>query len=293
MKTVNKLYLSFTKHFNNKEISVTVRLSDDCKNGFNEFSICGDVYLIHKDGRKEWFQGGCIHDLILKHFKGLKPFVDLHLSDVNGTPMYAVENGIYYIQENRKDALMSCLRICEAEADYLFDFTDPEDKGHFKYLLNTLRLPQRWKEEASNAIKILEEKNNVKFEDNSTKLRDVKMSDEEMAHFKRLEDVGYYSLSSIQQRIKEREDAKKAAQRQELIDGYNKDVEKFKRILMVKLYVLDQGLLDNFIYYDHTNKGVFNWKDYGKKVTQKEFAEFMRKVDYSQLPEGINFEMKQ
>ena len=118
------------------------------------------------------------------------------------------------------------------------------------------------------------------------------MSDEEMAHLKRLEDVGYYSLSSIQQRIKEREDAKKAAKRQELIDRYNNNVEKFKRSLMVELYVLDQGLLGNFIYYDHTNKGVFNWKDYGYRVTQEEFTEFMRKLDYSQLPEGISFEMK-
>ena len=292
MNTVNNLYIRFTKRVGDEEIDAIVKVQDDCRNGFNEFTVDGDVYKIHDDGRKSWFKGGCVHDVIVEHFPELKPFVDLHLSDVNGTPMYPVENGAYYVKENRKEALKNNLRLTWAEVDYIFEHTDPEDKEHFKYLLNKLGLPQRWKKEALEAIAMLEEMRNVKFEDNSTKLRDINMSEEEMAHFKKLEDEGYYSPSSIKQRIKEREDAKKAAKRQELIDSYNNEVEKFRRCLMVKLYVFEHGLLDNFIYYDHTNKGVFNWKDYGHRVTQEEFTEFMRKLDYSQLPEGISFEMK-
>ena len=53
--------------------------------------------------------------------------------------------------------------------------------------------------------------------------------------------------------------------------------------------------LDNFIYYDHRNTGVFNWRDYASKndiVTQEQFDRFLKKVDYSKLPAGIEFQLK-
>lgn len=36
----------------------------------------------------------------------------------------------------------------------------------------------------------------------------------------------------------------------------------------------------------------FNWRDYGEKITQEEFDDFVNNVDRSQLPEGIKFELK-
>lgn len=49
---------------------------------------------------------------------------------------------------------------------------------------------------------------------------------------------------------------------------------------------------DNVIYYSHTNTLSFNWNGYGEKITQEEFDDFVNKVDRSQLPEGIKFELK-
>lgn len=49
---------------------------------------------------------------------------------------------------------------------------------------------------------------------------------------------------------------------------------------------------DNAIYYPHLNTLSFNWNSYGKKITQEEFDDFVNKVDRSQLPEGIKFELK-
>lgn len=48
----------------------------------------------------------------------------------------------------------------------------------------------------------------------------------------------------------------------------------------------------NVIYYPHTNTLSFNWNDYGGKITQEEFDDFVNNVDRSQLPEGIKFELK-
>lgn len=59
------------------------------------------------------------------------------------------------------------------------------------------------------------------------------------------------------------------------------------------LCVFDYGLsTDNVIYYSHTNTLSFNWNGYGEKITQEEFDDFVNKVDRSQLPEGIKFELK-
>lgn len=71
---------------------------------------------------------------------------------------------------------------------------------------------------------------------------------------------------------------------------YIKEALAEKKIM---LCVFDYGLsTDNVIYYSHTNTLSFNWNGYGEKITQEEFDDFVNKVDRSQLPEGIKFELK-
>lgn len=41
--------------------------------------------------------GGAGHDVILKHFPGFADLAALHLSDIDGAPMYALENGFYHL----------------------------------------------------------------------------------------------------------------------------------------------------------------------------------------------------
>ena len=70
----------------------------------------------------------------------------------------------------------------------------------------------------------------------------------------------------------------------ELIAERDKEIAKANREYEVKKAVLDGGLsLDNFIYYTHTNEGCFNWRNYGEKVTEQQFADFVRNSTLSDI----------
>lgn len=94
------------------------------------------------------------YELILKRFPQFKMFVDLHLSNHYGAPMYPVENGFYHITNSSKETAINYLRITETEYNLLYQ---AEDKQYFKYLLYTLGIVERWKRESNEALKKLEE----------------------------------------------------------------------------------------------------------------------------------------
>jgi hypothetical protein len=64
------------------------------------FSITADFYENRVGGNaspRRWNMGGCLHDEIIAAAPELKPLVDLHLSDLEGVPMHAFENGFYWL----------------------------------------------------------------------------------------------------------------------------------------------------------------------------------------------------
>lgn len=120
---------------------------------------------------------GCLHDEILEVMPELKPFVDLHLSDLNGIPMHAVENGFYWLckaagipqkhspeQDSKTCLKYLCkhLRIAENQYDdirakiwvsYAIGRTK-EAKQRFSEIVDSMKL--RWRKEAAAAIQLLE-----------------------------------------------------------------------------------------------------------------------------------------
>lgn len=143
--TVSKRYIQAGTTF---EINVKILLADDCKNNICDWSITADIYEQRKNGRFVWCAGGCCHEEILKRFPQFKMFVDLHLSNHYGAPMYPVENGFYHITNSSKETAINYLRITETEYNLLYQ---AEDKQYFKYLLYTLGIVERWKYEKKRA----------------------------------------------------------------------------------------------------------------------------------------------
>ena len=77
------------------------------------FSITGEVYSFGKKGRPRLLSCGCVHDYIQALTNKYDDIIALHLSNKSGIPMYAVENGFYWLEQKNWGALARHLRMDE------------------------------------------------------------------------------------------------------------------------------------------------------------------------------------
>lgn len=297
MKT-NKLSYTASKNYVengvSRRIDVKIQLADECKNGVCSWSITADIYEKRRNGRIVNVGGGCCHDKILKHFPKFKMFVNLHLSDCYGAPLYAVENGFFHIKNSNKEIAINYLRITEEEYNALHN---AEDKAYFKYLLYTLGIVARWNDESKSAIKELEALTGNEwvnpYEYDRERKHIESFTDEEAAEMNERIDSGYYTPEAMKERKEEAKRRAYEAKRAEIIADCKKKVSKLEEEKTVKLYILDSGLpVDNVIYYESRKEAVFNWLDYKDKISQEDFIDFSNSVDFSKLPEGVTFKIK-
>lgn len=276
------------------KMNVYISLNDDCKNGICNWSITADIYEKRRNGRFVWCTSGCCYDEILKYFPEFKTFTNLHLCNHYGQPMYSVENGFYYLKNSDKEKTINYLRITETEYNTLHNST--EGKLYFIYLLYTLGIVDRWKQESLKAIKQLESltgntwKNPYKPENECFVLR---FTNEERTLIENRIKEGYYTSEAIQARKDQKKREEYEKKRSEIIAACEKSIQEAKNKKLVMLAVLDAGIsLKNAIYYNHSNELAFNWNDYEEKVTQEQFDEFIKTVDKTKLPENITFKLK-
>ena len=101
--------------------------------------------------------GGASHNLIADLHPELKPWIALHLSDTEGVPLHAVENGWYWAGGTEwvtgdAQILAKHLRITKGQASKII--RDRDDglftKTDFEALVEGLK--PRWKAEAGNLL---------------------------------------------------------------------------------------------------------------------------------------------
>ena len=170
-----------------------------------------------------------------------------------------------------------------------------------------LGIVERWQEESRKAVQTLEELTGdvwVNPYKESEERHRLVLSDEEREEIEGKILSRYYTESAIQ----ERQEAKRIAEiekrkneviktfekrKNEVIKTFEKRINKATKEKDVKLAILGAGLLsDNYIYYVEGNNVVFNYYSYHDKVTEEEYNNMLKNIDYSLLPEGIKFEFK-
>lgn len=80
------------------KLTATVRYDDNCGNGHNSFAITGAQYRKRKNGTWEEDSFGCIHEIIVKYFPELEPYIKWHLCGSDG-PMHYVANTLYHASD--------------------------------------------------------------------------------------------------------------------------------------------------------------------------------------------------
>lgn len=296
MKTNRLFYTASKRYFQagtTFKIDVKILLGDDCKNNICNWSITADIYEKRRNGEYIYYAGGCCNEEILKHFPQFKIFVDLHLCDHYGAPMCPVENGLYHITKSSKETAINYLRITETEYNSLYQ---TEDKQYFKYLLYSLGIVERWKRESNEALKKMEQLTGQTWENPYKPENErftLELTDEERTTITNRINEGYYRPEAIQARKDEEKRKAYEKKRCEIINDCEKKQQEAEYEKQAMLVVLDAGLsVNNVIYYHHRNELVFNWKDFGEKVTEEDFNRFISGVNRSLLPAGITFKMK-
>jgi len=156
-----------TKDKNGNTMFINIEL---CRTNHVYWSITADVY--EKGKRiinKNLIHCGCVHDEILKAKPEFKIFVNLHLSDDNGIPMNAIENGFYFYEimygiakyhipevgdyEKYRNVLMNHLRISESSVDKLIRSMEGKTEREAKVIFSSYcgSLLDIWKMQSEEA----------------------------------------------------------------------------------------------------------------------------------------------
>lgn len=270
----------------NQMLYVKIRLDDERNNGHQDFAITGDVYNHLTSKSDRYFnRGGCIHEVIEEHFPEFKIFINLHLCDYLGAPMYPEANGFYHLTHGFNNIKKSFIedfceyyRITEKQYYYL---KDAENQKDYAIRLVKLNVPQQWKAEADQAIKYLESLTGEKFIDTSTKKHFNEPTEEEIENFSLLVKSGYYSeeAKGKRQELKKEEEYNKL--KNEILQDFQKTTDRAVKEKDVKLQLLEHGgkkALKNIIFYNHSNKIKFNWLDYEKKLTDEEIEHIKKNI---------------
>jgi len=274
---------------------IKIRLNDECKNGHQDFSITGDIYEKGKPKSDRYhIAGGCIHDEILKTNPELKIFVNLHLCDYAGIPMYAVENGFYHLRNGFNNTPIDSPKFKAEFCDYYrvsatqFDtLNTAANQLQYALSLDKLGILTQWNDEAKKAIAILEEMTGNTFVVDSLRTQYHAPTTEQLEEEEQKQISGYYTPEAEQQR----EEAKRQSILDKLAAERDKEINKATEEFEVKKQVLLIGgevALKNCIYYTHSKQLAFNWKGYDR-ISKELIDKITAQIN---LPEGVTIKDK-
>jgi hypothetical protein len=157
---------------------INITLGDECNKGYEGFSITATIRKKSKTSRRyEVITGGCCHKQILEVAPELQLFVDLHLCDFRGYPMYYIDNSYYYLKYEPKNEVEKKLKLKEGEYDLLSIADNIYEFEHI--LINKLANNLVWEDLGRRGVKLLESLTGNTFVSKATKLTHYRKGDDE------------------------------------------------------------------------------------------------------------------
>lgn len=248
---------------------VELRLDDECKNGIADFSATYIEYDNH-----ERIAGGCLSmdnpvlKKIPKEYLDLaKRIARLHLCDLYGRPGAYVSNPLYFLENRNKKAFMEVCRMSEEEYNEAKSLV--YDKFTMYAWLRSRNIIERWKQEADEATKMLEQACGQEFEFVPTR------PDYDGAPWKEKYEQEPPLLDKKKAK-KEKDLALKNAMKKKISERherYKKEFDKLNLQLQVDNHIAEilskkrvqskigivMNVMDAYIFYDHRPQVVFNW----------------------------------
>ena len=186
------------------------------------------------------------------------------------------------------------LRISEDEAAQLFNLK-PETAEILQYYCEEMNLPARWRKEAQDAIKLLEQMSGKQWDHEyiPTRVRYNALSDERKLEIVKMIEAGYFSEEAKEQRIKQKQIDESDKKRKRIIETYEENLNALKSALALDLEMNRIGVTENYIYYQHTNKVSINWTTTRKSCSSEDFEKLKSLINYSAIAAGILFEFNE
>ena len=93
---------NFTQAGCSYRLVAKIRHDDRCGNGYNTFSITGELYRIVRN-KAVLESCGCLHDIIAHRIPIIAPYLCWHLCSTNG-PLHYIANTAYHVKNGDLDA---------------------------------------------------------------------------------------------------------------------------------------------------------------------------------------------
>lgn len=291
MKKNELKYKETKKIGENTFIDVKIGLRYIEANGYSYFYAMGEKYNLDR-GIKNVFEAGSIHEEILKYFPEFKTFIKLHGNSSYGMPMHMISNLKFDIDNNKIDAICRYLGISDVMAKELICWGEEID--YLKYFLEENDIIYHLRSKANKAIKMLEELTGSEFENPDVLgLYDYEPLDNDTREkIKKMHENGYFTMDNV---IKRRDEKIKDLNLK-FLEKEKMKLEKEKREIdneiQVLKYLFDEGIsLNNHAYLRGVNVLAINlFKNRENAMSEDDYKRFLDSVDYSKLPNGIEFE---
>jgi hypothetical protein len=295
MEKTNDIRYNTVRTKDNLNYEIDIRLNDECHNGIEDFAITGNIWPKDKPKTDRYLlRGGAIGDELAKVFPDLRLFNSLHMATWDGVSGFGIENMLYFLQDEKITSDEWCIYYRIDKKFYKDLYNARFFNVHFQHLLYKMGIVDTWKKQADEAISILEEWTGKTFVSSATKKSLHEYTLEEESEYQKQFASGYYSVSSIQKREKEKIKTlweKRIANIIERVDKEVAEVQQEKKVDLTILKIIKKAGLspdfDNYIFYNHESRLCFLWQDW-PEYTQSTFDKVQKAIKlWNSLNNGV------